>query len=323
VRVLVTGANGFIGRAVCRALRDAAHTVRACVRVLPAHPVPGCELVVIGDINAETGWSAALAGVDAVVHLASRTHNKTDDAEAHAEHRRLNVDGSARLARDALEAGVQVFVYMSSIKVNGERSTVNAQGVPIRFTGDDPPHPITNYGYSKWQAEQVLHEILRGTAMRLVVLRPPLVYGPGQKGNLQRLMRATDKGIPLPFAGLENRRSLIDVDNLAVAVVVTLAADCTAAGTYTLADVDLSSADLIRAMATALGKRPRLFWLPRLSLLPVARIVGCGAQMEKITGTLIVDSKRIAAAVSWVPQRSLAESMSAAAAEYRAACEKP
>ena len=148
---------------------------------MPAHPVPGCEPVVIGDINAGTGWSTALAGVDAVVHLASRTH-KTDDAA----HRRLNFDGSARLARDALDAGVQVFVYMSSIKVNGECSTVNAQGVPTRFTGDDTPHPITNYGYSKWQAEQVLHGILHGTAMRLVVLRPPLVYGPGQKGNLQR-----------------------------------------------------------------------------------------------------------------------------------------
>ena len=147
MRVLVTGANGFVGRAVCRALRDAAHTVRACVRVLPAHPVPGCEPVVIGDINPGTSWSTALAGVDAVVHLASRTH-KTDDAA----HRRLNCDGSARLARDALDAGVQVFVYMSSIKVNGECSTVNAQGVPTRFTGDDTPHPITNYGYSKWQA---------------------------------------------------------------------------------------------------------------------------------------------------------------------------
>jgi len=313
----VTGATGFVGQAACAALLDADHNVIAAVRGIPADLAPGCESVVVGDINGATDWSGVLVGMDAIVHLAARTHRQ-DRRDAVAAYRRVNVDGTTQLARAALDAGVQSFVFMSSIKVNGECSPVDANGIPRRFRGDDEPHPITPYGVTKWEAELALREIAGGTAMRLIVLRPPLVYGAGQKGNLLRLMRAIDAGVPLPFAGLDNSRSLLDVKNLAAAVVLAVVADRAAAGTYTLADVELSSADLVRALAAALGTRARLFRSPQSLLGTVAWLIGRRGQLDKITGSLIVDSERIAAALSWAPGRSLEESLREAAEGYRA-----
>lgn len=317
MRVLVTGASGFVGQAVCKALLDADHQITAAVRGLSVAIPSGYGAVAVGDINGATQWRDALEGVDAVVHLAARTHQR-DGRDAIAAYRRINVDGSVRLARAAVDAGVHSFIYMSSIKVNGECSPVDAIGIPRRCSGDDDPRPITPYGRTKWEAEQALHGISAGAAMRLIVLRPPLVYGPGQKGNLLRLMRAVDRGIPLPFAGLDNRRSLIDVENLAAAVVLAVAADRTVSGTYTLADVELSSADLVRAMAAALGTRARLFRAPRRLLEMLAWLTGRRAQLDKITGSLIVERERIAAALSWAPSRSLEQSLGEAAAQYRA-----
>jgi len=316
VRVLVTGAGGFVGQAVCAALLDADHRITAAVRGSSAVIPPGCESVVVGDIDGATAWQDAVDGVDAIVHLAARTHRR-DDRDAIADYRRTNVDGSVRLVRAAVAAGVESFLYMSSIKVNGECSPVDSSGIAHRFSGDDEPRPVTPYGRSKWEAEQALQEIAAGAAMRLMVLRPPLVYGPGQKGNLLHLMRAVDRGIPLPFADLDNRRSLIDVRNLATAVALAVAADRAVRGTYTLADVDLSSADLVQAMAAALGTRARLFPLPRWLLGTMAWLTGRSGQLDKITGSLLVDSERIAAALSWAPERSLEQSLRETVAQYR------
>lgn len=318
MRVLVTGTTGFVGLVVCQALLDAGYDVTAAVRALPATVVPGCDIVAVGGIDGETQWQRAVDQIDAVVHLAARTH-RGDGADATSAYRKVNVEGSTQLARAALTAGVSTFVYMSSIKVNGECSPLDASGQPLRFSGDDEPRPVTPYGYTKWLAEQSLSEITRGTNMRLVVLRPPLVYGPGQKANLLRLMRAIDIGIPLPFAGFTNRRSLIDVKNLASAVVLAVGRDCTAFGPYTLADIDISSAELVRAMAMALGSRPHLFRLPAALLTAAALLTGRREQLNKLTGSLLVDSTRIAAAMSWVPQRSLEESLHATVLQYRVA----
>jgi UDP-N-acetyl-alpha-D-quinovosamine dehydrogenase len=317
VHVLVTGATGFVGRAVCEGLLNAGHRVTAALRGSSADLASGCESVVVGDINDSTIWRDALDGVGAVVHLAALTHRR-DRGDALAAYRRINVDGSVQLARAAVAAGVRSFVYMSSIKVNGECSPLDTNGIPSRFSGDDDPHPTTPYGRTKWEAERALHKIADGTAMRLIVLRPPLVYGPGQKGNLLHLMGAVDRGIPLPFASLDNRRSLIDVKNLAAAAVLAVAADRAVAGTYTLADVELSSADLVRAMAAALGTRACLFRCPRRILGALAYVSGRREQLDKITGSLIVDSERIAAALSWTPGRTLEESLKETVALYRA-----
>ncbi|HJP36081.1 MAG TPA: NAD-dependent epimerase/dehydratase family protein [Gammaproteobacteria bacterium] len=316
VRVLVTGATGFVGRAVCSALLDADHRVTAAVRKLPADIVSGCEPVAVGDIDGETPWLEALDGVDGIVHLAALTHRRGGHDPTVA-YRRINVAGSTQLARAAIDADVHSFVYMSSIKVNGESSPVDANGVPRPFSGNDEPRPTTAYGKTKWEAEQALHAITGGTPMRLIVLRPPLVYGPGQKANLLDLMRAVDSGVPLPFAGLGNLRSLIGVENLAAAAVLAVASDRAVAGTYTLADVDLSSADLVRAMAAALGKRVRLFRFPRRLLEVAAWLTGRSDAFEKIAGSLIVENESIAKALSWAPRRSLEQSLAEAAAQYR------
>ena len=154
--------------------------------------------------------------------------------------------------------------------------------------------------------------------MRLVILRPPLVYGPGQKGNLFRLMRAIDRGVPLPFAGLDNCRSLIDVKNLASAVVLTVAPNCAAVGPYTLADIEVSTAELVRKTAIALGSRPRLFRFPVPLLAAAARLTGRRDQLDKLTQSLVVDSTRITAATSWVPERSLEASLRETVVHYRA-----
>ena len=321
MHVLVTGATGFIGRAVCQGLLGADYRVTAAVRESSSNVPHGCESIVVGDINGATAWGDALAGVEAVVHLAARTH-VPDGLDAIAAYRRINVDGSAQLFRAAVAASVDSFVYMSSIKVSGECSSIDASGMPRRFSGDDDPKPTSDYGRSKWDAECALREIARETQTRLVVLRPPLVYGPGQKANLRRLMRAVAKGVPLPFAGLNNRRSFIDVRNLAEAVVLAVAADCEARGTYTLADVDLSTEELVCAMATALNTRARLFRFPLRWLKAMAWLIRHRSQLNKITGSLIVESDRIANALGWVPQHAFAESMREAAVEFRAARRK-
>ncbi len=318
MRVLVTGATGFVGRSVCLALRNAGHDVSAVVRTLSAEVAAGCEPVVVGPIHGATLWQDALHNVDAVVHLAARTH-ESDGTDAITVYREINVEGSASLARAALKVGARAFIYMSSIKANGECSPIDANGLPRRLSGDDEPSPTTPYGRSKWEAEQVLREIFQDTDIRLVVMRPPLVYGPGQKANLERLMAAIDKGVPLPFAGLHNRRSFIDVGNLAAAVVLAVAADCKVRGTYTLADVDLSTEELARAMATALGTRARLFSCPLRLLKVVAWLTRRSEHLNKITGSLIVDSERIVNALGWAPARTLAESLEETAAGFRAA----
>ncbi len=318
MRVLVTGATGFVGRAVCLALRDAGHDVSAVVRTLSAEIAAGCEPVVVGEIHSATRWRDALNDIDAVVHLAARTH-ESGGSDAMAAYREINVEGSASLARAAINVGARAFIYMSSIKANGECSPIDANGFPRRLSGDDDPSPTTPYGRSKWEAEQVLREIFQDTDVRLVVMRPPLIYGPGQTANLARLMAAVDKGVPLPFARLDNRRSFIDVGNLAAAVVLAVAADCKVRGTYTLADIDLSTEELVRAMASALGTRARLFPCPLRLLKVVAWLTRRSEYLNKITGSLIVDSERIANALGWAPARTLAESLEEAAASFRAA----
>ncbi len=278
--VLVTGATGFVGTALCTALPQYGFRVRRAVR---ASIHPGTDAVVVGHIDATTDWSAALAGVDGIVHLAARTHDVLDPTPQRLDdYRRLNVAGTRRLAEEAARAGVRRFVFMSSVKVNGEAT----QGRPFRES--DVPQPRDAYGITKLEAEQVLQELSRAGAMEIVVLRPPLVYGAGVKGNFLRLMGLLARGVPLPFASIRNRRSLIYVGNLIDAIVTALRSPQAAGGTYLVSDGEaLSTPDLLRRLGRALGRDARLLPCPP-ALLRAGRS-RAAPRSGALTGSLEVD----------------------------------
>jgi len=314
--VLVTGASGFIGRALCDVLAASGRRVRKAVR-MPAPGFPGA--VAVGDIGIDTDWRAALEGVSGVVHLAARTHVLRETAtNPLAEYRRINVSGTERLARSAAACGVRRLVFLSSVKVNGERTT----GRPC--TEGDTPRPEDAYGVSKWEAEQALSRIAAGTGLEVVVLRPPLVYGPGVKGNFLRLMNLVARGVPLPLGAVANRRSFIYTGNLAGAIVQALDAPQAAGRTYLVSDgEDVSTPDLVRALARALGVKPRLLSLPLAALGLGATLAGKRAEFARLTGSLQVDSSRIRQELGWEPRFSLTQGLTETARWHRGGSGRP
>lgn len=316
-RILVTGASGFVGRRLCARLVRDGHAVRAQVRTSRA--LAGVEaLHVTGDLTAlvdAAAWAELVAGCTAVVHLAARTHaGDAADAAAAQGYEATNVTVTRALAQAAREAGVRDFVFLSSIKVNGERSAPD-NGSWRALGADDPPRPEDLYGQSKWRAEQVL-AAARGP-MRVTILRPPLLYGPGVKANLLRLCGAVARGRPLPFASIANRRSLLAVDNLVDAVLCALARAPDGLRVYTLADLDCSTPDLVRVIAQALDVEPRLWPCPVGVLRVLGRLGGRRAAIARLTDSLVVDRARIAEGLAWRPPVSAADAWAATAAWYR------
>lgn len=308
--ILVTGANGFVGRALCSALAAAGHGVRMAARA-PQPDLPGA--VAVGDIGPATDWHAALDGMYGVVHLAARTHVLRETAaDPLAEFRRINVSGTERLARSAAAQGVRRFVFLSSVKVNGESTPARS------FTEDDAPHPEDAYGASKLEAEQALSRVAAATGLEVVVLRPPLIYGPGVKGNFLRLMQLVARGTPLPLGAIRNRRSLLYVGNLADAIVKAVDAPRAAGATYLVADgEDVSTPDLVRRLALALGVTARLPALPLAALNFIAAIAGKRAELARLAGSLQLDSSRIRRELDWKPRYSLAQGLTETARWYR------
>jgi nucleoside-diphosphate-sugar epimerase len=309
--VLVTGANGFIGRALCGVLAASGRRVRKAVRM----PVPGLpDAVVVGDIGPDTDWRTALEGVSGVVHLAARTHVLRETAtDPLAAYRKINVSGTERLARSAAAGGIRRLVIVSSVKVSGERTEERP------FTEDGAPRPEDAYGVSKWEAEQALSRIAAETGLEVVALRPPLVYGPGVKGNFLRLMNLVARGVPLPLGAVDNRRSLIYTGNLAGAIVKALDAPQAAGRTYLVSDgEDVSTPDLVRGLARALGVKPRLLSLPLSALDLGARLAGRRAEFVRLTSSLQVDSSRIRRELDWRPPFTLAQGLELTAKWYHA-----
>ena len=256
MRVLVTGATGFIGRHMCPALLAAGHDVSVAVRRKDFPDMPeAAAFHVVPDIGPKTDWTEALAGAEAVVHLAARAHvTEEPAADSAAEFHRVNAEGTASLAAAAAAAGVRRFLYLSSSRAAGERTGDRP------FSESDPPKPKDAYGTSKWDGEKALLDIASQSGLEAVILRPPLVYGPGVKGNFLRLLKLCRLGPPLPFAAVNNRRSFIYVGNLADAAVHCLGAEEAAGETYFVRDgEDMSTPDLIRRLALAANS----FWYPQ------------------------------------------------------------
>ncbi len=293
MRVLVTGVTGFVGRVLIDEMNRRGWSVRGAVR--RPLDLPGVEPVVVGDIGPATDWRAALQGCDAVVHLAARVHRldrgEAGDLEAF---RLVNVAGSENLARQAAAAGVKRLVFVSTVKVHGE-------GGANPYRESDPPQPSDPYAVSKWEAEQALTRVAAETGLELVVLRPPLVYGPGAGANFRRLLELVQKRLPLPLGAVRNRRSMVYVNNLADAIAVCVDHPQAAGQTFLVADGALSTPELIQALAAATGHR---VWLPALQpelLLRLARWCGLEQQAQRLLGSLEVDDSALQAHLGWRP----------------------
>lgn len=266
----------------------------------------------IGEIGPDTDWRAALQGIYCVIHLAARTHVLDDrSTDSLADYRRINVQGTIRLAQQAAAAGVRRLVFLSSVKVNGEVTASKA------YTEDDAPMPLDAYGITKHEAEQALHRISFDTGMEIVILRPPLVYGPGVKGNFLRLLRLINRGLPLPLASVRNQRSLIGVDNLVDAIITCMDAPAAAGKTYLVSDgEDVSTPELISKLAAGMNRPPRLLPCPVPLLHAGAALLGKSAAIARLTGSLTVDSTRIRRELGWQPRYSLDQGLNVTAQWY-------
>jgi nucleoside-diphosphate-sugar epimerase len=296
---LVTGATGFVGAALCRELEQRAIAFLAATRSMT------------GDLSGSTDWSACLDGVDTVFHLAGRAH--VFDARSAAEAcRRVNVDATMSLARTAASRGVRTFVFVSSVKVNGDEDP----GRPLRET--DEPHPADVYGASKAEAERELAALAATSGMRVVIVRPPLVYGPGVKANFFNLMRAVDRGIPLPLAAIRNARSFVYVGNLCDALIAVAASSGPAVETFFVRDgEDVSTPDLIRRIASAFGRRARMMYVPPSLLIAMGRMMGKGDAVHRLVSSLRVDDASIRERAGWQPRYSLDAGLRVTADWYR------
>lgn len=309
---LVTGAAGFVGRSLCDEMFHRGHQFRAVLRSHGQLSANG-QTVTIGDIDAGTNWADALRGVDTVIHLAARVHVMKDKAaDPLEEFLKVNLYGTSNLARQAAAAGVKRLVYVSTIKVNGE--TTDAQP----FAETDEPDPQDPYAVSKFQAERALQRIAQDTGLEVVIVRPPLVYGPGVKGNFFSLLAAIDKGVPLPLAGAHNARSLLYVGNLVDALIACARHPAAAGQTYLVSDgEDISTAMLVEKIARALGRSNRSFYFPPGLLRTVANVSGRGEQIDRLFGSLRVSDQKLRDELGWAPPYSMEQGLRVTADWYR------
>lgn len=308
---LVTGASGFVGRALVAELPRRGIHARGAVRgVVTSHP--GVDCVAIGEVNSRTDWHEALTGIGTVVHLAARVHVMRETiANPLAAFRAVNTEGTLNLARQAAEAGVSRFAFVSTIKVNGE-------GRDTPYTESDLASPQDPYAISKWEAEQGLRDIAARTGMEVVILRPPLVYGPGVGGNFLQLMRVVDKGWPLPLGTVDNRRSLIYLGNLVDAIIVCLAHPVAANKTFLLSDdEDVSTPELVRRLAAALHRPARLIPVPPALLRIAGALSGKLDAIARLLGSLTINGSANWSKLSWSPPISMEMGLAETAAWYR------
>jgi nucleoside-diphosphate-sugar epimerase len=305
MKILVTGANGFVGKFLCDELFQQGFSVRAGGRSANS-AIATVETVIIGAIDSETDWSNALQDIDVVIHLAARVHVMADDAVDPLEvYRKVNTLGTLNLAQQAVEQGVKRFIFLSSIKVNGEHTELDKP-----FNENDIPNPQDNYGLSKYEAEQGLFLIAQKTEMDIVVIRPPLIYGSGVKANFARMMNVVKRGIPLPFGAIYNKRSVVYMGNLVSLILRCIDHPAAANQVFLVSDgCDISTTELLRACATALGVKARLLPMPQTWIESGASLLGKQAIVQRLCGSLQVDITKAKQHLGWSPPFQLAEGL--------------
>ena len=320
MRVLLTGASGFVGRSVLGRLssRTSIEVVAITRSPLVGLPISVTNLQIAG-VESHEDWHPALAGVDAVIHCAARVHVMNDvEVDPLSEFRKVNVEGTLNLARQAALAGVRRFIFVSSIKANGEETVLD-----VPYSADAQASPIDPYGISKLEAEQGLLSLAAETGMEVVIIRPVLVYGPGVKANFLSMMHWLHRGVPLPFGAVHNKRSLVALDNLVDLIVTCIDHPAAANQIFLVSDgEDLSTTELLRRMGMALGKPARLLPVPSWLIKRGAAILGKQALAQRLCGSLQVDINKSRELLGWVPPVSVDEALRRAA-EHFLAQQKP
>ena len=305
MKILVTGANGFVGSQLSEALAKSGHEVRNTARSLAPNISTTGELITC-DLESTDNLDHLTTGCDAIVHLAGRAHVMSDNpATSESLYISANVDVARKLAQSAARTGVKRMILMSSVKVNGESTTIDTP-----FTSHDAPNPQDPYGRSKTQAEQALWEVTSTSGLEGVVIRPPLVYGPGVRANFASLIGIVDRGIPLPLGSIQNKRSFVSLDNLVDLISTTLQSPNAAGNTFLVSDGnDLSTPELVRSIASALRKSPTLIPIPSALLKLAAMIAGKRGAYDRLCGSLTVDISLTKQLLAWSPPFTVQHSL--------------
>lgn len=317
IRLAVTGANGFVGQALCAEAIARGLAVRGLTRRLCSLPA-GVENVAVGQVDGETTWETALEGCDVVIHLAARVHIMRDKSQDPlTEFRRVNTQGTIRLAQACVAAGVRRLVNVSSIGVNGP-STIGES----KFSDTDIPDPHNPYSLSKWEAEQALRRLHEQGVLDVITVRPPLIYGPGVRGNFLRLLSAVNRGIPLPLGMTRNFRDLLFVGNLVDFLLLCAQHPAAGGNTYLVSDgTPVSTHTLLRGLARALNVQPRVFPFPPFLLQWLGNMTGYTAEFERLLSSLRVDSSKVFSELDWQPPYTLRQGLQSTADWYKAALE--
>lgn len=304
-RILVTGATGFVGQRVCSQLENLGAVVIKTSRAPSSEP----NTFQVQALGPHTEWRESLQGCTSVVHLAARVHVMNENAvDPLFEFRQANTEGTLQLARQAVQCGVKRMVFISSIKVNGEAG---------EFTASSIPNPIDPYGISKYEAEQQLLELSRQSGLEVVILRPPLVYGPGVRANFLKLLSVVARGIPLPLGAVNNQRSLVYVGNLANAIATCLNHSNAVGKTYLVSDnSDVSTPQLVREMALALGRKANLINISPWLIESLAALLGKRAAAQRLLGNLTVSPQALHEDLDWEPPYSMQVGMKETADWY-------
>lgn len=304
MKILVTGANGFVGRALCALLTNQGFNVIAAMRKQKS--ITGCKTIVVGEIHANTDWNDPLKEVDVVVHLAARVHVMNENTQDPlAAFRKVNVAGTLHLANEAAKAGVKRLIFLSSVKVNGESTLA---GSPFAFKS--VANPQDAYSISKYEAEEGLKSIAKKTGLEVVVIRPPLVYGNGVKANFANMLKLIKLGLPLPFGAIYNKRSLIYIENLTSFITACITHPKAANNTYLVSDgEDVSTTQLLKACAFALNKPLWLIPMPQSWLAFVFKLLGKASMADRLLGNLQIDNTHACQTLAWRPPYLLVQGL--------------